>query len=762
MIGCKTLKKISESLEIAKGSSSHFGGINIIFAGDFAQLPPVGDTRLSAFVDTSSSLACSKSGRDKIDGRMLWLSVNSAVILTQSMRQTGPENEDLIALLSRLREGKCNEYDFNILQERLVPRATVDWGQWRDAPVIVCDNAQKDALNERAAQTYASRTNQDLHYYYAQDSHRGKPVTEDIREHLLQLSSGSTSQRLGRIPLAIGMPVMVCQNYDVEGGIVNGCTGRLKSIWYTADSNGRRYATSCIVESPSIVSDPLSGLLPNEAVVLAETTDLTFTHPHSGRRCNLKRSQLPLVPAFAMTAHKSQGQTLKQAIIDLEGCRGTETPWTYKALLILPLESQHILHRFVPMQPLSNTYARRVADSFFDDLEARLTGLDCFATFGYGNLVYGTDFSQCYYPPEQSGFGKTLYKLNMAGDSKRAVEDLEELSLVMVGEVCPSYLGTAISAKGNHYMGTAKHPKHITDDTSVKDVIVLRTPTGAPEGSLTQTWFQNQLAGLEEIMDSDAKDNTTDSNKVAVSEFLASSVAPAHDPNGGRGRPFNDRALIKITMPNKYKVPKPVADKAGQPTSTTMLNKKRNLLAEEPVNETGIDNVAVESDETLSETESSLEDPDTNSSPPSYGIGALYDPGLLPDHGGPLFMHQKARLVQLDMRDEDDNLIMPWQVYDKLRPGTIVLVDTTLVCWHIFDGNNNLVRRHGAYQIQGHRLKVLSPSYEPREDYPVPAFPQPVPTHKSLSWENSPRKKPSSAFASFGSPSKKARLDEDN
>lgn len=39
--------------------------------------------------------------------------------------------------------------------------------------------------------------------------------------------------------------------------------------------------------------------------------------------------------------------------------------------------------------------------------------------------------------------------------------------------------------------------------------------------------------------------------------------------------------------------------------------------------------------------------------------------------------------MQLDVCDTDDNLIPPWDIYSKLRPGTIVLVKATLVVWHI-------------------------------------------------------------------------------
>ena len=40
MIGCEMLHNISRALTEAKGSMMAFGGVNVIFAGDFAQLTP--------------------------------------------------------------------------------------------------------------------------------------------------------------------------------------------------------------------------------------------------------------------------------------------------------------------------------------------------------------------------------------------------------------------------------------------------------------------------------------------------------------------------------------------------------------------------------------------------------------------------------------------------------------------------------------------------------------------------------------------------
>lgn len=46
VIGCKMLVSIHEALCIAKGNDMPFGDMNVVFAGDFAQLPPVGQRSL--------------------------------------------------------------------------------------------------------------------------------------------------------------------------------------------------------------------------------------------------------------------------------------------------------------------------------------------------------------------------------------------------------------------------------------------------------------------------------------------------------------------------------------------------------------------------------------------------------------------------------------------------------------------------------------------------------------------------------------------
>lgn len=96
MVGSKLLVQINNALCRAKEEQSAFGGVSIIFAGDFAQLPPVGDSQLFSRVRTLSG---SEAVQKHVQGKLLWFSVDVVVILQQVMRQDGKSNNSFVALL---------------------------------------------------------------------------------------------------------------------------------------------------------------------------------------------------------------------------------------------------------------------------------------------------------------------------------------------------------------------------------------------------------------------------------------------------------------------------------------------------------------------------------------------------------------------------------------------------------------------------------------------------------------------------------------
>lgn len=258
------------------------------------------------------------------------------VQLSEQHRQAGEANKEFVSMLQRLRDGRCNRDDVEMLNGRLLKTAGLadDKDVWKKAPMIVSSNAVKDALNEQCASQFAKDTCQQLHWYYAVDqrsSGKGKNP-KDIEDPILlarlcSLHSGKTKYRLGKIPLVIGMPVLVSQNYDVQGGIVNGSHGTVREIRYTIDNAGNRHLTSCIVDIPNSSGEPMLSLPPKTFPILVDTQTMNFTHPHTRRSISISRSQVPIVPAFAMTAHRAQGQTFDHVIVDLESCQGTEAPY---------------------------------------------------------------------------------------------------------------------------------------------------------------------------------------------------------------------------------------------------------------------------------------------------------------------------------------------------------------------------------------------------------------------------------------------------
>ncbi|KAJ3761502.1 hypothetical protein EV360DRAFT_37659, partial [Lentinula raphanica] len=125
------------------------------------------------------------------------------------------------------------------------------------------------------AESFAAHTGKPLRWYYAVDTRKGRPVSPDLKEYLLDLHVGKTNYRLGRLPLVIGMPVIIGSNYDVPAGIVNGSKGYLRKVRFWVDENGDRHLVSCVVECPHLRDfQRLPNLGENEVPVIEDTVSM--------------------------------------------------------------------------------------------------------------------------------------------------------------------------------------------------------------------------------------------------------------------------------------------------------------------------------------------------------------------------------------------------------------------------------------------------------------------------------------------------------
>lgn len=176
----------------------------------------------------------------------------------------------------------------------------------------------------------------------------------DLNRRLLALPDNKTEHLPGYLPLVPGMPVLLQENIACELGLSNGTPGIFRELVYnqTSDSDTNfdqntfpidtifvRNAQYALVEIPKSKINKFDSLDP--LVVPIPVIEKTFSvnleklYSDKGHVTRLlksknlkttilvKRKGLPLIPAYSITTHKSQGQTLPKIVIDLNMPPGT-------------------------------------------------------------------------------------------------------------------------------------------------------------------------------------------------------------------------------------------------------------------------------------------------------------------------------------------------------------------------------------------------------------------------------------------------------
>jgi ATP-dependent DNA helicase PIF1 len=207
-------------------------------------------------------------------------------------------------------------------------------------------------LNNKAAIQKATEMKQTLNVCVAQDSCRGKPIEDQtIIKKLLELSDSKTEHLPGLLPLIPGMPVMLTQNIAIELGLINGTNGVFRQLVYEEDSTTTDSLSEKTFPSNTMyIRKPLYAIieiiksnneynfnpLPSNLVpipLMEQTFRINIADilpkdkkpkPNQKTMLSIKRRALPLVPAYSITTHKSQGQTLKSVVIDLKLPHGSD------------------------------------------------------------------------------------------------------------------------------------------------------------------------------------------------------------------------------------------------------------------------------------------------------------------------------------------------------------------------------------------------------------------------------------------------------
>lgn len=254
MLDANILTLVDQAVRTIKNSVRAFGGMQVVFVGDFFQLPPVNkDSERTQFAFESAA----------------WERANPITCyLSEQHRQ---DDDEFLSLLAAVRSGDVEELHYEILQARATePKGQVTQLFPHNADVDTINNAELAKLDgTERSYTMLSQGNANL---------------------IEALKRGCLSPEL--LVVKQGASVMFTRN-NFEQGYVNGTLGTVESFTDTGlpvvrTRQGKRIEV-----------------------------DMAEWRVEDGKRVLAKISQVPLRLAWAMTVHKSQGMSLDAAAMDL-------------------------------------------------------------------------------------------------------------------------------------------------------------------------------------------------------------------------------------------------------------------------------------------------------------------------------------------------------------------------------------------------------------------------------------------------------------
>ena len=360
MLACHELYKISSQL--AKALNEHespFGGINFIFAGDFAQLPPVGGKTLySNVVSTQLNAGLTLRDQEAAIGKALWHQITTVVILRQNMRQRSqtPRDAQLRTALVNMRYGKCTPDDIKFLRSLVAGRRPdqpkLAKKEFRNVAVICGRHTQKDQINMIGCERFAKDTGQKLVDFYSIDQWGNSPdpamfeakklnktlKTQSVQKRkemslneqtqIWSLRPGATEHFPGKLSLCLGMPVMLRNNEATELCITKGQEGFVVGWQSMIGPHDKMVLDTLFVEldkPPRLIRIP--GLPDNVVPIVKDKKTIQCTFP-SDDKASVERQQVWVLPNFAMTDYASQGKTRPHNVVHLNSCTSHQSYYT--------------------------------------------------------------------------------------------------------------------------------------------------------------------------------------------------------------------------------------------------------------------------------------------------------------------------------------------------------------------------------------------------------------------------------------------------
>ena len=337
MISTADLQKMSSNVCKARNVDAPFGGLHVVLAGDFCQLPPAGPNS-TALYSRNTFTRTSNSAQTRAIGCFLWLQFTCVVILRRNMRQAGLSLEDakFRTALANVRLCLCTDDDIELFESRVCGLNTdlphLLHSNFENVSIITALNSHRDAINSHQSSRFARSRGVRLFHFYSRDSltrtHGGGNLGSDVQKRLWRLPPCSLPKPVpGILSLSIGMPVMIKYNEATELCVTNGAEATVVG-WVADSTESKRLVLRVLFVKLTNPALPvtLPGLPENVVPLVPRTYYLRATI--GGKNISFRRSQVPVLVNFGMTDYASQGRTRPYNVVDPRHCRTTQSLYT--------------------------------------------------------------------------------------------------------------------------------------------------------------------------------------------------------------------------------------------------------------------------------------------------------------------------------------------------------------------------------------------------------------------------------------------------
>ena len=326
------LERLNQIMKSARMNNTAFGGTQVVITGDFFQLPPVkpfqyciecGRHLIPRTRKDQGFYSCFEHGEFEDDDKYAfsskaWKEANfEHVDLKYIHRQS---NQEFITILQKYRFSKPrSEADKDLLLNHEC--------ETTDAVRLFPTRDEVKKVNEREfarlnGPTFTFKSTDDF------DWNRDHPNLhfKGERDELNSLLALKDSRFEASVEFRQGMLVVLLVNLDIKCGLVNGSQGVVVDFEEHNPNNMPKQMGDHAGRKEDLIGDFIGRAAEKkwpvvrfhngvQRAIYAECSvnELGDTVPYS----LLSRAQIPLLAAWAMTVHKSQGMTLSRVVVDL-------------------------------------------------------------------------------------------------------------------------------------------------------------------------------------------------------------------------------------------------------------------------------------------------------------------------------------------------------------------------------------------------------------------------------------------------------------